>query len=85
LSFLDINSFNAEVGEIGNFRVHFENLFGGNKAFEDSANELFNTIWREMFEVLRPAISTAFDTLISNHFKKIFEYVPFDYLVADLP
>ncbi|XP_053953090.1 protein takeout-like [Anastrepha ludens] len=83
--FFDITSATARIDKVGNFKIHFSNLFGGNKELEESAHDLFNNNWREIFEIMRPAFGQTINTIVLDRYKKILKYVPASYFLDDLP
>lgn len=64
--FFDLISASSRIDKLGNFKIHFTNLFHGNKELEESAHELFNNNWREIFEIMRPAFAQTINTIILN-------------------
>ncbi|XP_017846235.2 protein takeout-like [Drosophila busckii] len=83
LKFLQLTAVKTNVAHIAKIRVHFTNLFGGNKQLERSANELFNENWRVLFDVLRPVLTETFDVILQDRFDKIFSYLPAKYLFEE--
>ncbi|KAM7361046.1 protein takeout-like isoform 2-T2 [Cochliomyia hominivorax] len=83
--FFDVQSIQTAIKNVGNFQVHFDNLFNGNAELENSAYELFNENWRDIFEIMSPVLQQTLDALAIERFKKIFGYVPADYFLTDLP
>ncbi|XP_036325285.1 circadian clock-controlled protein daywake-like [Rhagoletis pomonella] len=83
--FLDIIAASSYIDKVGSFKIHFSNLFGDNKELEDSAHDLFNNNWRELFEIMRPAFAQTFNTILLDRYKKIMRYVPASYFLDDLP
>ncbi|XP_052834760.1 circadian clock-controlled protein daywake [Drosophila gunungcola] len=82
-SFANVQSVKVNFREIKQFRIKLENLFGGNKDLEDTANTLFNENWRDFYEVLRPAVEQTVSGVLLDRFKKTFAYVPATYLIKD--
>ncbi|XP_011187999.2 uncharacterized protein LOC105215670 [Zeugodacus cucurbitae] len=83
--FFDLTSASSRIDKVGNFKIYFSNLFHGNKELEESAHELFNNNWYELFEIMRPAFAQTINTIILNRYKKILSYVPANYFLDDLP
>uniref|UniRef100_A0A034WL18 Protein takeout n=1 Tax=Bactrocera dorsalis TaxID=27457 RepID=A0A034WL18_BACDO len=83
--FFDLTSASSRIDKLGNFKIHFTNLFHGNKDLEESAHDLFNNNWREIFEIMRPAFAQTINTIILNRYKKILSFVPANYFLDDLP
>ncbi|XP_017005321.2 protein takeout [Drosophila takahashii] len=81
--FADVQNVKVNFREIKQFRIKLENLFGGNKDLEDTANTLFNENWRDFYDVLRPAVEQTVSGVLLDRFKKTFAYVPATYLIKD--
>ncbi|XP_073841156.1 protein takeout-like [Musca autumnalis] len=60
----------------GGMQFHLDNLFGGDKALEDSAHSLLNDNWRAIFEVLRPALSQTVQFVVKEILSKILAIIP---------
>uniref|UniRef100_A0A1I8NZD8 Uncharacterized protein n=1 Tax=Stomoxys calcitrans TaxID=35570 RepID=A0A1I8NZD8_STOCA len=84
-TFTDIDKLRVEIVSIGGLNINMENLFNGDKSLEDSVNSLFNENWRDFFEFLRPAITSAVETVMRDRLTKLFAYVPAKYFIADFP
>ncbi|KNC20584.1 hypothetical protein FF38_00427 [Lucilia cuprina] len=70
--FFDVTGIQTSIKNIDNFHINFTNLFDGNKELEDSANDVFNQNWRELFEIMRPALEETLDAIALDRYKKIF-------------
>ncbi|XP_023307738.2 protein takeout-like [Lucilia cuprina] len=82
--FFDVTGIQTSIKNIDNFHINFTNLFDGNKELEDSANDVFNQNWRELFEIMRPALEETLDAIALDRYKKIFSYIPAKYFIADI-
>lgn len=83
--FFDVTSIQSNINNIANFHIQFDNLFGGNKELEDSANAVFNENWRDLFDIMRPVLEEMLNAFTVERFKKIFAFVPADFFFTDLP
>lgn len=81
-TFADVEHVKVNFQEIGNFKVKLHNLFA-DKQLEDSAHTLINENWRQFYEILRPAIEQAIEAVMLDRYKKILNYLPATYLIAD--
>ncbi|KAL7727920.1 hypothetical protein ACLKA6_019482 [Drosophila palustris] len=81
-TFADVERVKVNFQEIGNFKVKLNNLFA-DKQLEDSAHALINENWRQFYEILRPAIEQAIEAVMLDRYKKILQYLPATYLIAD--
>ncbi|XP_022213665.1 uncharacterized protein LOC111068457 [Drosophila obscura] len=82
-AFAEVDRVKISFRDIKQFHIQLNNLFGGNKALEDSAHMLFNENWREFFEVLRPAAEQTVEGVLLDRMKKTFAYVPVSYFIKD--
>ncbi|BES99100.1 JHBP [Nesidiocoris tenuis] len=57
-------------------RVQLNNLFNGNKQLGDVMNTFLNENWREIFNELKPAISSAFAEACRQLSNRLFSRVP---------
>lgn len=64
--------------ESGN--VHFENLFDGNPALTESANQAFNDNMDILKEELYPIMNDIIGTIVKGSFNRIFDLFPVDEL-----
>ncbi|KAM8704964.1 hypothetical protein ACLKA7_009425 [Drosophila subpalustris] len=80
--FADVERVKVKFQELGNFKVKLNNLFA-DKQLEDSAHALINENWRQFYEILRPAIEQAIEAVMLDRYKKILQYLPATYLIAD--
>ncbi|XP_061397266.1 circadian clock-controlled protein daywake-like [Musca vetustissima] len=84
-TFTDIEKLHLDITSIGGFTVYMGNLFNGQKELEDSANALFNENWRELYQILNPAIRQSVETVMLDRIGKVYAFVPANFLVADIP
>ncbi|XP_037943653.1 circadian clock-controlled protein daywake-like [Teleopsis dalmanni] len=84
-TFAEIQSIKTKIKNIGGFRIHFDNLFNGNKELESNTNTLFNENWRDFIDILKPTLEDTIDAVILARFKKIFDYAPANYSIIDVP
>lgn len=82
--FFDVQEVKSDITNLAGFHINLDNLFGGNRQLETTANELFNNSWRELFGIMRPAISEVIDAIIFDRFKKTLNYVPANYFFTDV-
>ncbi|XP_075162530.1 protein takeout-like [Haematobia irritans] len=73
-----------ELDDADKFQIHLENLFNGDKGLEDSVHAFLNGNWRSFFGIVRPGINEAVAVIMKDYFIKIFNYVPFSYLIDGL-
>lgn len=70
---------------ISKLKVNLQNLFNGLKEIEDSTNVFLNENWETALEALRPIIKKAVEDVLLDLLQKIFNNVPADYFVINLP
>uniref|UniRef100_A0A182W486 Protein takeout n=1 Tax=Anopheles minimus TaxID=112268 RepID=A0A182W486_9DIPT len=70
---------------ISGLRLHMGNLFEGVKVLEDSTNQYLNDNWRPVSEALKPIIAKTIEDILLAIMQNIFNQIPADYFVADLP
>ncbi|XP_073841821.1 protein takeout-like [Musca autumnalis] len=80
-TFVVIDKLRLVWEDIGDMQFHMDNLFGGDKALEDSAHSLLNDNWRAIFEVLRPALSQTNQIVVKDTLSKILAIIPSKYLM----
>ncbi|XP_073814730.1 uncharacterized protein [Musca autumnalis] len=85
LTFMDIDKLHVEIKEVGGFGIRLDNLFHGQHVLEESAHVVFNENWHEFYEILRPAIKSAIETIITERLGKIFANVPATFIISELP
>lgn len=85
LVFSEILSFKAKIHQIGDFHINLQNLFGGQRELEDTANDLFNQNWRELYETLAPTLEQTLELVMKDRFTKIYSFVPANYFISNLP
>uniref|UniRef100_A0A1I8MK64 Hemolymph juvenile hormone binding protein (JHBP) n=1 Tax=Musca domestica TaxID=7370 RepID=A0A1I8MK64_MUSDO len=84
-TFTDIEKLHLDIKSIDSFNIFLGNLFNGQKELEDSANALFNENWRELYQILKPAIRRSIETVMEDRLSKVYSYVPATFLVKDIP
>ncbi|KAH8358407.1 hypothetical protein KR093_000042, partial [Drosophila rubida] len=82
-TFCDVQSVKVGFPEIGGFKIKLDNLFGGDKQLEEAAHAIFNENWRQFYEILQPAIEEAIQAVMLDRTKKIFNYVPANYILEN--
>uniref|UniRef100_A0A1I8PTR8 Protein takeout n=1 Tax=Stomoxys calcitrans TaxID=35570 RepID=A0A1I8PTR8_STOCA len=82
--FTDVDKLRLEITEVGNFQINLENLFNGQKDLEASAHALFNNNWMELYEFLKPSITSTIQALMKDRLEKMFAFVPATYFIEDL-
>ncbi|XP_055614722.1 protein takeout-like isoform X2 [Uranotaenia lowii] len=70
---------------ISGLRLHMGNLFEGVKVLEDSTNQYLNDNWRPVSEALKPIIAKTIEDILLAIMQNIFNQIPAEYFVADLP
>ncbi|XP_061393313.1 protein takeout-like, partial [Musca vetustissima] len=83
MKFTDIQKVRMDI-DVGGFHINLENLFNGQEVLEQTANNLFNDNWKELFEALRPSITATIQTVLEDRYKKLFAYIPATYFIEDL-
>ncbi|XP_059217334.1 uncharacterized protein LOC106094549 [Stomoxys calcitrans] len=84
-TFADIEELYVDIKEVGGFGIRLDNLFHGHEVLEESANAVFNDNWHEFYEILRPAIKVAIETIMTDRLSKLFSYIPATYFIEDIP
>lgn len=82
---MDIDKLHAEIKEVGGFGIRLDNLFHGQKVLEESAHVVFNENWHEFYEILRPAIKSAIENIVTERLSKIFANLPATFIIGELP
>lgn len=59
-------------------KVHFTNLFNGDKVLGNNMNAFLNENWRISLDELRKPIGTSFSEVFKNLLNKVFEGSPYD-------
>lgn len=70
---------------INGLKLHMGNLFEGVKVLEDSTNQYLNDNWRPVSEALKPIIAKTIEDILLAIMQNIFNQIPADFFVADLP
>ncbi|XP_075158083.1 protein takeout-like [Haematobia irritans] len=84
-TFGDVDKLRIEIIGIDHLSVSMSNLFQGQKDLEDSVNSLFNDNWREFYELLRPAILTSTEAVMNDRLRKVFSFIPVEYIFDKFP
>ncbi|XP_037036905.1 protein takeout-like [Bradysia coprophila] len=66
-------------------RLQLDNLFNGIKLLEDSTNAFLNENWRPVSDAFKPLIKKTIEDIVIEVINKIFNFVPAEYLVSDIP
>lgn len=82
-TFFDVQDVKVSMRKTGEFRIQLNNLFRGNEELENIANKLFNDSWRQVYEIIRPAVELAIEAVMLDRAKKTFDYVPIKYLISN--
>ncbi|XP_073816223.1 uncharacterized protein [Musca autumnalis] len=84
-TFTDIEKLQLDIKSIDSFQIYLGNLFHGEKELEESANALFNDNWRELYQILKPAIRRSVETVMQDRLSKVYSFVPANFLILDFP
>ncbi|XP_075158067.1 uncharacterized protein LOC142231337 [Haematobia irritans] len=84
-TFADVDEVYVSIKEVGGFGIRLDNLFHGHEVLEESANAVFNDNWHEFYEILRPAIKAAIQSIMTDRLSKLFSYIPITYFIRDIP
>jgi len=82
--FTDVTDASCNIKSVDSLHVQLNNLFNGQKELEDSTNALFNENWREFYGILKPVVEETMVAILKDRFKKLFAYVPGNYLIKDI-
>ncbi|XP_075147669.1 protein takeout-like [Haematobia irritans] len=82
--FADVEKLRVEIKDVGGFHLNLDNPNSDQMVLEEAANAALNENWREYFEILRPSIAGAIESIVSGHLKKIFAYIPAKYFIEDI-
>lgn len=85
LVFSEILSLKAKILNIGDFHIDVQNLFGGQRDLEYTANDLFNQNWRELYGTLAPTLEQTLELVLKDRFTKIYSFVPANFFINNLP
>uniref|UniRef100_A0A0K8W0W5 Protein takeout n=1 Tax=Bactrocera latifrons TaxID=174628 RepID=A0A0K8W0W5_BACLA len=85
LVFSEILDLKAKIRNIGDFHIDVKNLFGGQHDIEDTANDLFNQNWRELYGTLAPTLEQTLELVLKDRFTKIYSFVPANFFITNLP
>ncbi|KAF4528887.1 hypothetical protein B566_EDAN017380 [Ephemera danica] len=67
--------------EVGGVKLHFENLFNGNKQLGVATNRFFNENWRDLMVELRPVLEDTIAELIHSMVRPVFDLFPLEHLL----
>uniref|UniRef100_A0A1I8N7S0 Hemolymph juvenile hormone binding protein (JHBP) n=1 Tax=Musca domestica TaxID=7370 RepID=A0A1I8N7S0_MUSDO len=82
VKFADVDKVLMNI-KVSGFHVQLDNLFNGQEVLEQTANNLFNDNWSELFEALRPSITETIRSVTEDRFKKVFAFLPVKYFIED--
>ncbi|KAL5245198.1 hypothetical protein ACI65C_012608 [Semiaphis heraclei] len=76
-NFLDIqqNKINLKIGAV---KLHFSNLFNGNKQLGDQTNRFINNNWKDLMVEIRPLLEDTVSSIILGFIKPVFETLSVD-------
>ncbi|KAG4080260.1 hypothetical protein HA402_010752 [Bradysia odoriphaga] len=66
-------------------RLQLDNLFNGITLLEDNTNAFLNENWRPVSDAFKPLIKKTIEDIVIEVINKIFNFVPAEYLVSDIP
>ncbi|XP_060843533.1 protein takeout-like [Rhopalosiphum padi] len=64
--------------ELGGAKLHFSNLFNGNKELGDQTNRFINENWTDLMQETRPLIEDTVAAIVLGIFKPVFETFSMD-------
>lgn len=64
--------------EIGAVKLHFSNLFNGNKQLGDQSNRFINDNWNDLMKEIRPLLEDTVGTIVMGIIKPVFETFSMD-------
>ncbi|CAI6350439.1 unnamed protein product [Macrosiphum euphorbiae] len=64
--------------ELGAVKLHFSNLFNGNKQLGDQTNRFINNNWKDLMKEIRPLLEDTVVTLVMGILKPVFETFSID-------
>uniref|UniRef100_A0A2S2NGV6 Protein takeout n=1 Tax=Schizaphis graminum TaxID=13262 RepID=A0A2S2NGV6_SCHGA len=64
--------------ELGGAKLHFSNLFNGNKELGDQTNRFINENWTDLMQETRPLIEDTVASIVLGIFKPVFETFSMD-------
>ncbi|KAL0281490.1 UNVERIFIED_CONTAM: hypothetical protein PYX00_002463 [Menopon gallinae] len=75
--YLKINEFGI-TPEIGDMRIYASDLFNGNQLLTQTALQLFNQNWRQVYGEIQPHTRKTWDEIMREYANNVFMKVPFD-------
>lgn len=60
-------------------------IFSFNFLLEEATNRYLNENWQPVQSALKPLIESTVEKILLDIMKKIFDYIPAEYFVADIP
>ncbi|XP_016660196.1 protein takeout-like isoform X1 [Acyrthosiphon pisum] len=64
--------------ELGAVKLHFSNLFNGNKQLGDQTNRFINDNWKDLMKEIRPLLEDTVVTIVMGILKPVFETFSMD-------
>ncbi|XP_060862963.1 protein takeout-like isoform X2 [Metopolophium dirhodum] len=64
--------------ELGAVKLHFSNLFNGNKQLGDQTNRFINDNWKDLMKEIRPLLEDTVFTIVMGILKPVFETFSMD-------
>lgn len=68
--------------DISRLRIHFENLYNGDKALGDGTNQFLSENWQDVYKELKQLIFDAFTLVVQNTIVNVLHKVPYKELFA---
>lgn len=82
--FYNVNTISVDFSMKG-LKLHLDNLFEGSRELGETTNRYLNENWRDVSEAFRPIIAKTIEDILIDILRKIFDYMPGDFYVSDLP
>ncbi|XP_051863032.1 protein takeout-like [Drosophila albomicans] len=80
-NFIDVQHVSVSFREIGKLKFKVNKLFGGDKYLEKLTHDFINENWVEFYISWRPIIEYVIETMVFLRSRKIFSYIPAEYLI----
>ncbi|XP_062123280.1 uncharacterized protein LOC133836706 [Drosophila sulfurigaster albostrigata] len=80
-NFIDVQHVSVSFREIGKLKFKVNKLFGGDKYLEQLTHNFINENWVEFYISWRPIIEYVIETMVFLRSRKIFSYIPAEYLI----
>ncbi|XP_066255579.1 protein takeout-like [Euwallacea similis] len=61
-----------------NLKVHFENLFNGNKLMGDNMNKVINEEWQSLFNDVKPSIDKTYGEVFKVYWQTFYDNIPME-------